>query len=62
MNNKFISSSDLERIANSCVDDVLTVLENNAPEEASAPATDPPPRTHLNNLLNTPSFVSTSLP
>lgn len=42
MNNKFIFSSDLERIANSCVDDVLTVLENNAPEEASAPATEPP--------------------
>ena len=45
MNNKFISSSDLERIANSCVDDVLTVLENNAPEEASAPATETPKNT-----------------
>ncbi len=50
MNNKFISSSDLERIANSCVDDVLTVLENNAPKEASAPATETPKNPRLQPL------------
>ena len=40
MNNKFISSSDLERLANSCVEDVRSSREKNAPKEASAPATE----------------------
>lgn len=40
MNNKFISMSELDDIANSFVEDVRSSREKNAPEETSAPATE----------------------
>lgn len=54
MNNKFISMSELDDIANSFVEDVRSSREKNAPEETSAPATEastPPPLQPLEHAL-----------